>query len=291
MGKLRASYLLASESFEFLRKDKEMLWFPLISLFSNILVIVCVGLLYVVYFLSTEDTSLNDTSADTVVAYLFLFLAYLGLAFVFTFFQGAIATMVRMRIEGKDPTIADGIGRSMSHLRKILYWSVVTSTVGIIINVMQERLGWLGKIFGLIGTVAWSVLTFFMVPVLILEDLSVKDSLARSGKVFKDTWGETLVMNFSLGLFFGALHIMWMIICAVLVFVFIDALLMLLVLLILFVLGFTALCVVSSLLSAIFKVVLYEYSVSGKVPDSFTPELIIGAIKRTTVPKAPAPLV
>ena len=38
--------------------------------------------------------------------------------------------------------------------------------------------------------VAWWVLTFFVVPIIVLERASVLDSMGRSPELFRGTWGE-----------------------------------------------------------------------------------------------------
>jgi hypothetical protein len=47
-------------------------------------------------------------------------------------------------------------------------------------------------ISGIAGT-AWSVATFFVIPVLALEDLGPKDALRRSVALVRERWGEGLV--------------------------------------------------------------------------------------------------
>ena len=49
--------------------------------------------------------------------------------------------------------------------------------------------------------IAWSILTFFAVPVLIFEDKSVIDTVKESGRLMKAKWGESLAANVSFGLF------------------------------------------------------------------------------------------
>src|SRR6185436_3534227 len=84
-------------------------------------------------------------------------------------------------------------------LGAILMWAVVAGTVGMLIRAIHDRVGFVGRIVsGLIGA-AWSLATFFVVPVLVLEDRSVQDSFSRSVDVFKKTWGETVVGGINLG--------------------------------------------------------------------------------------------
>ena len=59
---------------------------------------------------------------------------------------------------------------------------------------------------GIIGTIvarlvglAWNLVTFLVVPILVLEDLGVGDALKRSKDLFKKTWGENVIGQFGLG--------------------------------------------------------------------------------------------
>ncbi|HWH07310.1 MAG TPA: DUF6159 family protein, partial [Candidatus Paceibacterota bacterium] len=130
------------------------------------------------------------------------------------------------------------------------------------------------------------LLTFFIVPVLALEDKSVRASLGRSGSIFQQTWGETLIMNFSLGLFFMMLYILVIVLMGVTVFFGANNVPLMIVGLTALILLMLIIAVVQSALSAIFKVVLYEYAANGKIADSFTPELIIGALTKKEAPAA-----
>jgi hypothetical protein len=79
-------------------------------------------------------------------------------------------------------------------------WAVVAATVGIVLRAIQERAGFVGRIVVSFLGAAWSLATFFVVPVLVLEEQSIGDSFSRSCSVFKRTWGETAVGSASIGL-------------------------------------------------------------------------------------------
>ncbi len=65
---------------------------------------------------------------------------------------------------------------------------------------LEERFEGLGRfVIGLVG-VAWSVATYFIVPVLVAERVGPFAALKRSGQVLRKTWGEALVSNFGIGL-------------------------------------------------------------------------------------------
>ena len=52
---------------------------------------------------------------------------------------------------------------------------------------------------------AWSVATFLVVPVLVVEKVGPLDAIKRSASLLRKTWGEQLVGNFGIGLVFGLL--------------------------------------------------------------------------------------
>jgi hypothetical protein len=72
--------------------------------------------------------------------------------------------------------------------------------VGTILRAIQDRLGSVGKIItGLIG-VAWSIATFFVVPVIAYENLGPIGAFKRSVLLMKEKWGEKLGATFSFGI-------------------------------------------------------------------------------------------
>jgi hypothetical protein len=69
-----------------------------------------------------------------------------------------------------------------------------------VLRLLQDNLGWLGKIItGLIGIV-WSVTTFFVVPVIAYENLGPIAAFKRSATLMKEKWGESLGATFSFGI-------------------------------------------------------------------------------------------
>ena len=49
---------------------------------------------------------------------------------------------------------------------------------------------------------AWSLVTYFVVSVIIIEDQRVIASIKESAQLFKKTWGESIVGSGSIGLIF-----------------------------------------------------------------------------------------
>lgn len=197
MGRLGNSWALMKISLGVIRKDKELLLFPVFSLICCLIVLASFVGIFFIAGLPTLDTPL---SIFPWVVYFFVM--YYLLYFFIIFFNTAIVGCATIRLTGGDPTIADGFRIASQHIGKILLWTLVSSTVGVILQAIRERGGWVGKIIaGIIGF-AWTYATFFVIPVLIYEKEGVWGSVKRSAKIFKQTWGETFTGSFGFGIIF-----------------------------------------------------------------------------------------
>ena len=147
----------------------------------------------------------------------------------------------------------------------------MAATVGVILRTLEERAGLIGKIvISLLGA-AWTILTYFMGPVIVFEDLGVGDGLSRSTALIKKTWGEGMGkgLTFAAITFLGMIALVAVSVAAILVSPILAAAV--------FVFGFIALLTVISAMDGIFKVALYRYACWNMVPEGFSPELVQSA--------------
>jgi len=143
------------------------------------------------------DTSRIERRDATL--YLPVFLIYVVSYAVGIFFQAAVVAGATERMRGGDPTVGSALSAASRRLGPILMWAVVAATVGMAIRAIHDRVGFLGRIITMFLGAAWSLATFFIVPVLVLEERSIPDSFKRSVGVFRHTWGETVVGGTTLG--------------------------------------------------------------------------------------------
>lgn len=287
MGKLRASYLLATEGFELLKKDKHILLFPVFS------ALACVALFLIpclLYWFSDGAFDLKEAESASYkissTGYAVILVFYLVLFFVTTYFQAGLMAVVHARINGRGMTFQEGMSVAKTHAEKIFLWSLVSATVGVVLGFISDRSKWFGKIISFFLRASWGIATFFIVPVLILEEGNISDSIKSSAETFKKTWGETIFVNFGTGLFFVLIAFLGLFISGSLMaldfvvfpeIIAIPIFLILLTVLIFFLIG---IAIVSSAINSVFRVVLYEYAKSGHIADTFAPELILGALKK-----------
>ena len=86
-------------------------------------------------------------------------------------------------------------------------WALVSATVGMVLRMIEERSERIGRfVAGLLG-MAWTMISFLVVPVLVAQRKGPIDALKESTTLLKKTWGEQVVGNFSFGLVFFILSI------------------------------------------------------------------------------------
>ena len=112
-----------------------------------------------------------------------------------------------IRMEGGDPTVSDGLRAAGARLSLIAGWALIQATVGLVLRVIEDRSERLGQIIASLLGMAWTVTSFLVIPILVIEDKGPFAALEESAALLKKTWGEQLIGNFSFGLVFFLLSV------------------------------------------------------------------------------------
>jgi hypothetical protein len=260
MGRIGRSVQLVGQSYQILMRDKELLVLPLIAgvIMAAVVASFAVGF-------GVDPSRMDRNWLDL---YLPVFLMYVLTYAIGIFFQAAVVAGATERMTGGDPTVGSALAAAGRRIGPILMWAVVAATVGMALRAIQDRVGFLGKIIaGLIGA-AWSLATFFVVPVLVLEDRSIGESFTRSMGVFKKTWGETVVGETSLG---AAAVCAWVTLVAIAgLLAYVIGVMAVAVVLV----GAVFLMVFFSALQGVYVASLYQYATTGLTPPGFDKTLL-----------------
>jgi Family of unknown function (DUF6159) len=266
MDRISRGLRLLKASWNVLMQDRELLVLPLISLLA--IVVAALGIGGLGWASGALDTN-GHTSGPLVyvLAFGFYFVTY----FISIYFSAAVIAAASIRLSGGDPTLGDGLRAANGKLGKIAGWAAVAATVGLILRALEERFGFVGRIvIGIIG-VAWSAVTFFVVPVLLFEPVGVVDGIKRSGSLFKQRWGEQFTgsAGIGLGMFLIAIPV-----AAVVVLLFAASPVLGVVAA---VLAFGALTAVGGALTGVFNAALYRYATTGEAGGVFSADDLNGS--------------
>jgi len=275
MGRLGRSIRLMKESYHVLMQDKELLLLPVIS--GLLIVVVTASFIVPIFLLGGDGAAPAEGEGEegSGLVWALIALAYYIVTYtVGIFFQAAVVAGASERLSGGNPTLGSSLGAASKHLGSIVAWGIVAGTVGMILRSIQERSELLGRIVaGLVGA-AWSLATFFVVPVLVLEGVSMGSAFKRSWELFKQTWGEQIGGRIGLGLASLLLVLPLLGVCALLWWAGLQ-----IVAIVVGVLGVALLGVFFSALQAVFVTVLYRYATTGETAEGFDPDDVAGAFK------------
>lgn len=272
--RLARSWTLVKASAAVLRSDKELLLFPVISGIATLLVAASFAV-PVIGLRLFEGGEIGALGA--VVGFLF----YLCQYFVIFFFNTALVGAAMIRLEGGDPTVADGLRIARGKIGVILGYAAIAATVGLLLKAASERAGALGKILiGLLG-MAWTVGTFLVVPILVARDVGPIDAVKESMTLLKRTWGENVAGNVGIGLAFGLLTTAVVIasIAMVIGAAAISGGKLALVAIVLAVIAVASVAVIQAALSGVYSAAVYRYAVDGQAPQGFASTELQAAFK------------
>jgi hypothetical protein len=283
MGSWARSKEITRTCFEVIKADKEMLLFPLLAGFFSIA--FALAMLFptiIVHILRHEHVVFEP------LHYILTFVTYLGLAFVATFFNVCTVYTTKVRLEGGDATFFQSIGFAFSRIHLILAWSMVAATVGLLLHMLDNagrRAGGLGKVLiailrSILGA-AWSLITIFVVPVMVYEGVGPFAAIKRSIDTLKQTWGETLIRYYGLGfvqfvLLLPAFILMFLAVPAMARGVPAELTLGVLALLFLYIM---AVILVFQVANTVFNTALYVYAAKGRAPTGFSDDIMRGAFQ------------
>lgn len=270
MDRFARSLELAEQSFRVLMQDKALMVLPILSGLVTALVVAT----FVVGTFGFHLTGLREPPAP--ILFLPMFVMYVVTYFVGIFFQAAVVAGATERLRGGDPTIGSAISAAADHAGQILGWAVIAATVGTILQLIRGRGRFVERIVaGLLGA-AWSLATFFVVPVLVLEDVPVGALFGRSLSLMEDTWGESVIGTAGVGV---VAFVCWLLLAGVVASVAIS-LHQVVAAAAIGIAGGVTLIAAFSALHGIYVSALYQYATTGSAAPGFDSETLQGAFRR-----------
>lgn len=199
MGRIANTTSLAKSSWAVLRSDPELLVLPVLS---GIASLVVAASFMVPIWISTEGAAQLESGEVWLgpAQYAAMFVMYLVLSFITVFFNAALISGANERMSGGNPSLRSALAGATKHLGAIAAWSVVAAVVSTVLRAIEERSGFIGRMVVSIVGIAWALVTFLVLPTIVIEGVGVRDAFKRSTELFKGTWGERVAASVGFGL-------------------------------------------------------------------------------------------
>ena len=278
-GRLSRSLDLAKASWSVVKADKELMWLPVLSVCALLLILGSIAVPVAVLGGFDPDVARAEGNPDS---WLGLFAFYVVAYFIALFFNTALVAAAMVRLDGGNPTLADGLRIAWSRAGRILGYACIAATVGLFLRLLEERVGWVGRIVVKLIGVGWALATFLVVPVLATRDVGPIDAVKESATLLRETWGENLIGTFGLGLVFSVAYIVLMIVFLLVVFLAAQAQQPAVIAAVV-ILGIVAVLVLAALqatMQGVYSAALYRYATRSTNPvPGFGFELLQQAFK------------
>lgn len=266
-----------SSSWEVLKRNKSLMLFPLCSGIACLLILVSFAI--PIFLADAWMPPADDAApAEHVIYYGTLFLFYFCNYFVMTFFNAAVVGAAVQELAGQDATLGSAMKAATNRLPQIFGWAVVAASVGLILRIIEERSDRVGQFVAAILGTAWTITTFLVVPVIVVEGKGPIDAFKKSTSLLGETWGDQLVGNFGFGIIFFLLAIPAFIL--LIIGVMIGGAIGGIIAIIAAVIYLIVLSLAQSTMQAIFQAVLYYYAERGKAPAGFSKRMLRDAMHR-----------
>jgi hypothetical protein len=255
--RLQNSIDLAKASWNVLRDNKQLAVLPLLSGLSALVV----ALLFFGPVALIADSGAQGSSKP--LAWILGIVGYLAITYVVVFFNAALVWAADCRMRDEHVTLGEAIRAAGERAHVLLPWAVLSATVSLVLRAIEERAGIIGRIVGGLVGLAWSLVTFLVLPVLVIEQIGPIDAVKRSAELFKRTWGENMITNAGIGLVALVATIAGLVPCMLLLAVGGPIAVLGVGIAIAWVLGVQ---LVAATLTGIFQTALYRFATAGSAP-------------------------
>jgi hypothetical protein len=189
---LKNSWELTKINLNILKNNKELLFFPIISgiftfAFTGIMII-----LFILNYIQKKELTFID--------YFIFFLFYLGNYLIINFFNACLIYSTKNTFNNKKINISESIKNSLIITKRIFFWTLFSSTIGLLLDLIDsicKRIGKGGKTIlntmeYLLG-LTWGILSKLVFPIIIYYNLSPIKSTKKSINLIKNTWGKKII--------------------------------------------------------------------------------------------------
>ncbi len=230
------------------------------------------------------DEASTSESGGEVLGLLILFILYFVVSTVVVYINYMITFIVLKKIENINVSLSEAMGSANSKLGTIMGYALIAATVGVILNILQNasrnsdkpaaRIA--GSIANALGGAAWSIATFLVIPVLVMNNVGPIDAIKQSLALFKKTWGEQIIGGFAYGLIIFIVALPAFIISFLIIISGVSAESSGTTGLGIFLLTITIIiaALVSSAISTIYKSILFKFATEGKIAEGFDESMI-----------------
>lgn len=210
---------VTSQAWGVIKDNKYMLGFPAVSAVLAVLVFLIVGGigLAALGVNNVADQAANDDFSTTslIVGAVFLFIASYLATLITQIFMGGLVKCADEELQGRDSSFGAGLSAAFSRLPALAGWALIETIVGWLIRAVQGDgtsenaiVAILRAILAGLMAVAWSIISFFVLPLIMLRGKGPVEAIKESVSLIRNTWGMQVAGGVRIGGIIGLIAVL-----------------------------------------------------------------------------------
>ncbi|MGD9797871.1 MAG: DUF6159 family protein [Acidimicrobiia bacterium] len=195
MERIGNAWRIGKASWSVLAKDRELAVIPVVA---GLAALLAFGLIAGPGIVLLGGLEAAETQKPAL--WLLGFFAMVAATWVSAVGQAAVISGAAERMTGGQPDLRSAVAGAWTRAGRLFGWAVMATVVSLVLDQFEQRFGLLGRFVSWAGRVAFGVLSFLALPVIVFEDLGAIDAFKRSAAMVRRTWGEQVTFNFGMGL-------------------------------------------------------------------------------------------
>jgi hypothetical protein len=219
MRSWRQSKQVTSQAWGVIKQNTYMLAFPALSAVLAVTVFLVVGGAGVAAlgWSNVEEQAANDTftTASTVTGIVLLVVASYLATLINLIFMGGLVKCADEELQGRDSGFGAGLAAAFSRLPALLGWAAIETIVGWLLRAVQGDGGTDNAIVTILRAIlaglmamAWTIISFFVLPLIILRGKGPVAAIKESVSLIKRTWGMQVAGGVRIGGIIGLIAVL-----------------------------------------------------------------------------------
>lgn len=175
----------------FLKQNKDTIKIPVMTLGLMLVLWVWVVIFGFEHFNTILSISENANMSTWIYVGAAFLCYYLLTIFIVLAANATLFEVIYKRLQGEACTLKVAFKRVLKRWPSLLGWSLISATVGTILNALERSHRVVAEIAALLLNVAWGVATFFVIPVMIAQGVGPIAAIKDSGKLIQKGWRRT----------------------------------------------------------------------------------------------------
>lgn len=192
---IQQAYQLLKKSLLALRPMKSFILMPSICSLLDLLILGAI--LTPIHRLEMLQQPLSKLQWEYFTLFFLLYLVFLYLTHLIFFFSHAtLLNGLNAQIQGEKPLLIKALAKTIKCYPAIFWWVTFASTLGFVFLLARPWIRKFEKLEKRLSGQTWGIASYFVIPVLLEENLKPLDALERSSTLMTQTWGSPVMPRF-----------------------------------------------------------------------------------------------